>query len=159
MNKQNSLLGFLLIGLGAYFFLRHLNIPELSPFYSWPSLILVIGGSFLLHSYIAKDYTNLFTGALLFGFGLHFLAVQHFLFWIDHWASYLLIIGIAFLLHYQKTKHNLIPALILLGLGLFALFTPTTPMWLLWVQQIFDLIESFWPLVIIGFGIYLLKKK
>lgn len=159
MNKQHSLVGFLLIGLGLYFFLRHLNIPELSVFYSWPALVSIIGLAFLLHSYMTKDYSNLFTGTLITGLGLHFLAVNHVAFWMDHWGIYLIIIGIAFLIQYQKTKTGLLPSLIFLGIGLFAVFAPSRPGWFQWVQQIFLLIEQFWPLVLIVFGIFLLKKK
>lgn len=159
MNKQQSLIGFILIGLGAYFFIHYLNLPLLSPFYSWSALVFIIGAAFLLHSYMTKDYSNLFTGALITGIGLHYLAIQHTSFWIDHWGAYLLLIGISFLLHYQKNKKGLIPALVFIGIGLFALFAPTSPIWFQWFQEIFLMIERFWPIALIGFGIYLLKKK
>ncbi|CDQ18193.1 hypothetical protein SAMN05192559_10261 [Halobacillus karajensis] len=159
MNKQNSLVGFLLIGIGIYFFIRHLNIPELAPFYSWPALVSIIGLAFLLHSYWAKDHSTLFTGIIIAGFGFHFLAIKHMPFWEDHWGIYLIIIGAAFLFHYKKAKKGLVPALSLLGIGLFALFAPTNPDWFQWIQEIFLLIERFWPLVLIIFGVYLLNKK
>ncbi|WP_226583460.1 LiaI-LiaF-like domain-containing protein [Halobacillus litoralis] len=159
MNKNHSLVGFMLIGLGVYFLLRHLNIPELSPFYSWPSLLVIIGLSFLIHSYMLKDYSNLFTGGLIFGLGVHFLGVQQLSFWIDHWGVYLLIIGGAFLLQYQKLRKGLLPGLILVGIGAFSLWAPTNPGWFSWIQKLFLLIENFWPFVLIIFGVYLLKKK
>ncbi|ARI76908.1 LiaI-LiaF-like domain-containing protein [Halobacillus mangrovi] len=159
MKKQNSLTGFLLVGLGLYFLIRQFNIPFLSQFYSWPTLLIIVGVAFLLHSYLTKDYANIFTGALLLGFGIHFHGLNHFPFWIDHWSVYLLIIGIAILLRYQKTKSGLIPALILVGLGLFALLVPTTPSWFTSIQMIFQWIERFWPVVLILFGFYMLKKN
>ncbi|MCA0969907.1 DUF5668 domain-containing protein [Halobacillus litoralis] len=159
MKKQNSLIGFLLIGFGIYFFLRQLNIPELSPFYTWPSLLIITGGALLLHSYIANEYTNLFAGALLLGFGIHFHAIHYFGFWSDHWGIYVLIIGIAFLLRYQKFKIGLIPALILIGIGAFALLTPVTPGWFSWLQDAVLFVKRFWPFVLIGLGFYMVYKK
>ncbi|KHE72986.1 LiaI-LiaF-like domain-containing protein [Halobacillus sp. BBL2006] len=159
MKKQNSFLGFLLVGFGLYFLLRQFNIPLLNQFYSWPTLLMIAGVAFLLHSYMTKDYSNIFTGALLLGFGIHFHGITHFAIWIDHWSMYLLIIGIAFLLQYQKTKKGLIPALVLLGIALFALLVPTAPSWFSWIQLVFQWIERFWPVVLIVFGFYLLKKK
>ncbi|WP_335808488.1 LiaI-LiaF-like domain-containing protein [Halobacillus litoralis] len=159
LNKQNSLIGLLFIGLGVYYFLRHLNIPILAPFYSWPTLVIFIGIAFLLHSYWTKDHSSLFTGVILTGFGLHFIAVDHVPFWRDHWGMYLIILGVAFLLHYRKTKNGLIPALLFLGIGMFAMFAPTNPTWFQWIQGVFQLIERFWPLALVAFGFYLLKKK
>ena len=159
MKKQNSLMGYLLIGFGVYFLLRQLNLPELSPYYSWPTLLVIAGGALLLHSYMASEYSNIFTGALLLGFGIHFHAIHQFPFWKDHWGMYVLIIGIAFLLRYQKVKSGLIPALIFIGIGAFALFTPTTPSWFNWIQDFVLLIKRFWPLALIGFGVYLLSRK
>ncbi|MFD1018937.1 LiaI-LiaF-like domain-containing protein [Thalassobacillus hwangdonensis] len=159
MKKQNSFLGFVLIGIGAYFLLRQLHIPLLTDFYSWPTLLMVIGVAFLLHSYIAKEYQNIFTGALLLGLGIHFHASVRFVIWPDHWGMYLIIIGIAFLLRYQKTRNGLFPGLILGGLGIFAIFSSTNPGWFYWIHQLFAIIEKFWPLVLIVIGFYFLKKK
>ncbi|WP_373562358.1 LiaI-LiaF-like domain-containing protein [Halobacillus litoralis] len=159
LNKNHTLLGFLFIGLGAYFFLRHLNIPHLQPFYSWPFLLVLIGAAFLFHSYVSRDTSSLFTGTIVTGFGIHFLAVDQLAFWRDHWGVYLCIVGAAFLLQYRKTKKGLVPALVLLGTGAFVLFSPTLPAWIQWINQFFLLIERFWPLVLIAFGLYLLKKK
>ncbi|WP_181349745.1 LiaI-LiaF-like domain-containing protein [Thalassobacillus sp. CUG 92003] len=159
MKKQNTFIGFLLIGIGAYFFLQQLNIPVLDNFYSWPTLLIIIGVAFLLHSYIANEHQNILTGALLLGFGLHFHSVNTYSFWIDHWAVYPLIIGGAFLLRYQKTKSGLLPGLILVGLACFAIFSSSNPGWFLWINQLINLIENFWPLLLIGIGLYFLYKR
>ncbi|MGP4074564.1 LiaI-LiaF-like domain-containing protein [Halobacillus sp. K22] len=158
MTKQNSFIGFLLIGFGLYFLLRQLNIPYLSEFYSWPTLLFIIGAAFLLHSYIAKDHSSLFTGALMLGFGVHFHAIHHLAFWKDDWPFYLLVIGVAFLIRYAGAKKGLIPALLFLGFGFFALFWPVNPEWFQWIQTGFQTIIRYWPLVLIVSGLYLLKK-
>ncbi|WP_079479503.1 LiaI-LiaF-like domain-containing protein [Halobacillus salinus] len=159
MKKQNSLVGFLLVGFGIYFLLRQLDLPGLSPYYAWPTLLIIVGFAILLHSYISNEYSNIFIGVLLLGFGIHFHAVSHFPFWTDHWGIYVLIVGIAFLLRYQKVKAGLIPALILIGIGAFALFTPYTPGWFRFLQDTVLFIKRFWPLALIGLGVYLVYKK
>ncbi|SFG34301.1 hypothetical protein SAMN05216353_13630 [Halobacillus alkaliphilus] len=158
MTKQNSFIGFLLIGFGLYFLIRQLNIPYLSEFYSWPTLLFIIGAAFLLHSYIEKDHSSLFTGALLLGFGIHFHAIHYLAFWKDDWPFYFVIVGAAFLIRYAGARKGLIPALLFLGFGFFALFWPANPEWFQWIQTGFQTIIRYWPLVLIISGLYVLKK-
>ncbi|MBM7572004.1 LiaI-LiaF-like domain-containing protein [Aquibacillus albus] len=160
MRKQNAFIGYLLIGIGAFYLFRQLQLPIFTNFYSWPTLLIIIGISFLLHSYGAKEYGNLFPGAILLGLGLHFHSVNHYSFWINHWGMYPLIIGIAFLLSYSKTRSGLIPGLILLFISLFAIFVTDKPEWFGWINEIVLLATNFWPIIlIIGGGYFLLKKK
>ena len=158
MTKQNSLVGFLLIGFGLYFLISQLNIPYLAEFYSWPTLLIIIGTSFLLHYYLTKDHSSLFTGALLLGFGIHFHAIRHVEFWTDEWPFYFLVIGTAFLIRYAGARKGLILALLFLGFGFFALLWPVNPPWFQWIQNGFQTIIRYWPLVLIISGVYILKK-
>ncbi|UOR12147.1 LiaI-LiaF-like domain-containing protein [Halobacillus amylolyticus] len=159
MKKPDSFAGFLLIGLGLYFLVRQFNIPYLNPFYSWTTLLIIIGIAFLLHSYLTKEYSNIFTGALLLGLGIHFHGRTHYPFWIDHWGVYPLLIGAAFILRSIKTRSGWIPGFILIGVALFALLSTPSPGWFHFIYLLFDWVESFWPVILIGFGIYLLYKK
>nr|WP_173915993.1 DUF5668 domain-containing protein [Halobacillus sp. Marseille-Q1614] len=159
MKKQNSFAGFLLIGLGAYFLLRQFNIPYLSALYSWPTILIIIGAALLLHNYFSKDPSTLLPGVILLGFGIHFHGLEQYPNWIDHWAVYTLIIGAGFLIKYLKAKSGLVPALVLLGLSIFALFSTSNPGWFSYISRLFTLIERFWPIVLLVAGFYLLKKK
>ncbi|MBM7554600.1 LiaI-LiaF-like domain-containing protein [Thalassobacillus pellis] len=159
MKKQNTFVGFFLIGIGAYFLLQQFHIPLFTDFYSWPTILMIIGLSLLLHSYISNDYQSIFTGALLLGLGLHFHGIRTYSFWIDHWGIYLLIVGIALLLQYNKTKKGLLPGLLLVGLAIFAIVTTGIPSWFYWLNQAFNIIERFWPVVLIVIGIYMLMKR
>ncbi len=161
MKKQHSFTGILLIGIGAYFMLKELEIPIITNFYSWTTILIIIGVALLLHSYISNEYETIFTGAILLGLGIHFHGMQTYSFWIEHWGMYPLIIGIAFLLRYQKSKHGLIPGLILVIVALFAMFVNNKPEWFYWVTVFVNFIETFWPLILIGIGLYILlfKKK
>lgn len=159
MKKQNSFAGYLLIGLGAYFLLRKLQLPILNDFYSWPTLLMIIGLALLIHSYSSKDYQNLFTGTIILGLGIHFHGLNYYPFWVDHWAVYPLIIGIAFIVRYLHTKKGLLPGLILVVVALLLIFSVQLPDWFNWIYPLVDYIEKFWPIGIIIIGIYLLKKK
>ncbi|KGX88064.1 LiaI-LiaF-like domain-containing protein [Pontibacillus marinus] len=161
MKKQHTFTGILLIGIGAYFMLKELEIPIITNFYSWTTILMIIGVALLLHSYIANEYETIFIGAILLGLGVHFHGMQTYSFWLDHWGMYPLIIGIAFLLRYQKTKHGLFPGLILVIIALFAMFVSNKPEWFYWVTVFVNFIETFWPLILIAIGLYILliKKK
>ncbi|MBH0230046.1 DUF5668 domain-containing protein [Halobacillus yeomjeoni] len=159
MKKQNSLLGYLLLALGIYYLLQQIQLPFLSEYSSWPTLLIIIGLAFLFHSYVTKDYSFLFTGVLILELGIHFYARKQLSIWPDHWGMYLLLPGIAFLISHQKNKSGLIPGLILVGSGLFVIISPMYLPWLNGIQEVFHFLEKFWPLVLIVYGVLLIKKK
>lgn len=159
MGNKNTFLSILLIGLGFYFLLKQIYIPVLSNFYSWPTILMIIGIAFLVNAYAGGVKQNVFPGAVLLGFGIHFHGVQHYAFWMDHWGVYLFILGIAFLLKYQMTRKGLWVGLILVVLSIFALFSSVKPQWFIWMERSFHFIEHFWPVVLIIIGFYLLFKR
>lgn len=159
MKKQHTFAGFLLIGIGLYFLLRQLELPIITDFYSWPTLLIIIGLAFLIHSYTSKDYQKLFSGTIILGLGIHFHGVNHYAFWIDDWGVYPLIVGIAFIVRFLKTKKGLMPGLVLIGLSLLIIFAINLPPYLNWIYPVLEFLEKFWPIVLIGFGIYFLKRK
>lgn len=159
MRKQSNLTAYLLIVIGGYFLLKQFDLPLLSDFSSWPTLIMLIGIAFLLNSFTTKDYANLFSGVLILGLGIHFHGLNNYSNWIDHWAVYPFIIGIAYLIRFLKTKNGLIPGLLLIGFSSIMIFSITMPSWFNFIYFISDLLERFWPIAIIILGVYILKKK
>ncbi|WP_026906350.1 LiaI-LiaF-like domain-containing protein [Paucisalibacillus globulus] len=159
MKNKNTLTAYLLIGIGLYFLLRQLKLPIFTDFYSWPTILIIIGIALLIYSFQAKDYNSLFSGTLLFGLGIHFHGIKHYGFWIDHWAMYPLIVGTAFLVRYVKTKQGLFPGLILIVLSCIFIFSINIPSWFNWIHDVVDFIDVYWPIVLVVIGIYLLKKK
>lgn len=149
----------MLIAVGLYFLLKQFNIPFLSTFTSWPTLLMLIGVVFLLNSYSSKDYGNLFSGVLILGLGIHFHGLQNYPNWIDHWAVYSFIIGIAYLVRFIKTRNGLIPGIILVGFSSIMVFSITIPSWFNFVYLLSDFLEKYWPIAIIILGIYILRKK
>lgn len=159
MKKQHAFSAYILIGIGVYFLIRQLNLSLFANFYSWPTFLMIIGIAFLIHSYSTKEYQNIFVGVLLLGLGIHFHGLENYPFWFDHWASYALIVGVAFLIRFFKTKTGLIPASVLIGLALLMIFSVTLPEWFDWIYGIADFFETFWPVALIGIGIYFLRFK
>jgi uncharacterized membrane protein len=159
MKNKNTLTAYLLIGIGLYFLLRQLKLPIFTDFYSWPTILIIIGLALLIYSFQMKDYNQLFSGTLLLGLGIHFHGIRHYSFWIDHWAMYPLIIGIAFLVKYMKTKQGLVPGLVLIIIACIFIFSINIPSWFNWVNDIVNFINVYWPIVLVAIGIYLLKKK
>lgn len=161
MKKQNTFAGILMIGIGIYFLLKEFNIPILTDFYSWTTILMIIGVALLLNGYIANEKDSIFPGVLLLGLGIHFHGLSYYNFWIDHWGMYLLIISLSLLLSYQKTKRGLWIGILLLIISLFSIFSSKKPGWFHWLDLIFYFIENFWPVALIIIGIYLLyfKKK
>src|SRR5690625_929446 len=143
MKKQDAFIAYILIGIGVYFLIKQLELQIFSPFYSWPTFLIIIGIAFLIHSYSTNDYDHIFTGALLLGLGIHFHGLENYDFWFDHWSVYPLIIGIAFLVRYLKTKTGLIHGTILVGIALFMIFSVKLPDQYNFIYQIIDFIETF----------------
>ncbi|CDQ39418.1 MULTISPECIES: LiaI-LiaF-like domain-containing protein [Virgibacillus] len=159
MKKQHTLAAYLLIGIGIFFLLQQLKIPIFSNFYSWQTIIILIGLVLLIHSYATKNYHNLFSGTIVLGLGIHFYGLSYYSFWIDHWAMYVLIVGIAFIIRFLQTKEGLLPGILLIGFAIIMLFSIQLPVWLNWIYVIIDFMERFWPIIFIVLGLYLLKRK
>ncbi len=159
MKKQHALSAYVLIGIGIYFLVKQLDLALFDNFYSWPTFLIIIGIAFLIHSYSAKEFNNIFTGVLLLGLGIHFHGLENYDFWFDHWSAYALIVGVAFFIRYLKIGSGLIPAAILVGIALLMIFSVTLPEWFHWIYGVVEFLETFWPVALIAIGVYLLRFK
>ncbi|MFA1822525.1 LiaI-LiaF-like domain-containing protein [Virgibacillus oceani] len=158
MKKQHSIGAYILIGIGIFFLLRQLKVPIFTNFYSWQTIVIIIGLALLIHSYKTKSYQNIFSAIVILGIGIHFHGLQHYSYWIDHWAVYILIIGIAFLIRYTKTKDGFLYGIFLTGLALLLIFPINLPNWLNWIYILLGFVERFWAIILIVVGIYLLRR-
>lgn len=158
MKKQNPLLAYILIGIGVFFLLRELKIPIFTDFYSWQTLLIIVGGAFLIHSYRSHAYEHIFTGILILGIGIHLHGVQHYSFWIDHWGVYLVILGLAFLFRFFKSKAGLLPGTLFLVMGILLIYSQQFNQYFYWISDLLALIENFWPILLIALGFIWLRK-
>lgn len=159
LTKKHSFTGYLLIGIGVFFLLKQLKIPIFTDFYSWPTLLIIIGVIFIIHSYHSREYDNLFTGSLILGLGIHFYGVNHYDFWIDHWAVYPLIIGISFLIRAFKTKNGILIGLLLTFGSVVMISSIQLPNAFNWIYTIKTFLESYWSIILVITGLYFLFSK
>lgn len=136
-----------------------MNFPVLDNFNSWSSLLVLIGIAFLFHTYFNRDASNLFSGVLLIGLGIHFYGLENYTNWIDHWAAYPFIIGIAYTIRGLCTKKGIIFGIILTVFSSLLLFSIQIPSVFNFIYQFGDFLEKYWPIIIIILGVYLLKRK
>lgn len=159
MRKNSFLPGLFLLLFGVYFLLQQLNIELWSGIFTWPSLLAIIGLALLLQSYKQNDPNNLLPGVVLLGVGLHFHLKGLLAIWPDHFAMIILIVGLGFIFRAQKTKHGMFEGIILLCIASFFLFSDTLLNLLGIVGIGLSTIQTFWPVLLIVFGAFLLLKK
>ncbi|MFD2446248.1 LiaI-LiaF-like domain-containing protein [Bacillus sp. CGMCC 1.16607] len=159
MKNQRIFPGMILIGFGAYFYLQQSQITLFKEFYTWPTLLIIVGIAFLGQAYIAKDYDGILPGTILLGFGVHFHVVHKLAIWPDHIGTFILIIALGFLLRYQKLGVGLFQGLLFLALAGLLLFYDKIVSWIGVLENRVTVAWKFWPAVLILIGIYLLLKK
>lgn len=161
MKNQRFFPGIILIGFGAYFYLEQSNIPVLQPYFTWPSLLIIIGIAFLFQGYGAKEYHAILPGVILTGFGLHFHIVNRLEIWPDHIGIFILILALGLLLQHQKTGSGLFQGLLFLLLSILLLFYDRVIVWLGSLENGVSNVWKFWPVILIFIGGYFLfiKKK
>lgn len=159
MKNQNIFFGYLLIGIGVFYLLHHLDFAFLRDYYSWPTLLVIIGVVFLIHSYKENEFQHIFTGTLLVGLGIHFHGLEQYDFWLDHWSVFALIVGIALLMRFFKTKKGLVLSCILIGISIIMIFSISLPDWFNWIYDVVYFLETFWPIALIVIGVYYLRFK
>lgn len=159
MKKQGVFPGIILIGIGLYFLLEQLHFSAFKLFYSWPTILIIIGVAFLAQAYTSREYQNIVPGFILTGIGAHFHFITLVDHWPDHWAMFTLIIGLAFILRYKQTKSGLLPGVILILLSIIVLFYHEVIGWLSWIGTFVQFIEKYWPVALIVAGFYLLFIK
>ncbi|GKU81467.1 LiaI-LiaF-like domain-containing protein [Niallia sp. NCCP-28] len=122
MKSQKLFSGIILIGFGLYFLLKEFNIPLFADFYTWPTLLLIVGIAFLIQGYRGNDYSSILPGVILAGFGLHFHLINKLAIWPDHTGSFILIIALGFILQNQKSGQGLLNGMLFLLLAILLLF-------------------------------------
>ena len=139
------LIGFLFLGSNLDWF--YLEWGDL-----WPS-VLILGGLFFWIGWLSnrREFGLLMPASILLVYGIMFQysALYGWYYMDDLWPGFLLGPGLGFVFMYllgNREKGLLVPAYILIGLaGIF------------WIGD--NAFHYFWPLLLIGFGVYLLFKN
>ncbi len=161
MKQQKIFPGVILIGFGLYFYLHQSNILIFREFFTWPTLLIIVGVAFLIQGYAGKDYEAILPGTILVGFGIHFHVVNKLTIWPDHIGTFILVIALGFLLRYQKTGAGFYQGVLFMTLSILLLFYDKLGNWLGFVEGTVSVAWKFWPflLVICGLFIIFFKKK
>ncbi|MFD2759573.1 hypothetical protein ACFSUO_01040 [Lentibacillus juripiscarius] len=101
----------------------------------------------------------MFTGGFIFGLGIHFYGLLHYSFWIDHWGIYPFIVGAALIIRAVRTKKGLFPGMLLSSASVVLIFSAQLRDQIEWIHDLSAMIENYWPLILIGVGIWLLRRK
>lgn len=161
MKNQRIFPGIILLGFGAFFFLQQNGTAFFKGYDTWPTLLVIVGVAFLFQGYLAKDYDAILPGVILTGFGLHFHITERLDIWPNSIGIFILIIALGFLLRYQKVNAGLFQGILFLVLAILLLFYEKIVGWLGILEGGIGDIWKFWPVLLIGYGLYLLliRKK
>lgn len=153
--------GMLLALIGGYFLLEQFNITLFPSFFSWQTLIILIGCVFLISGYMGNDYYVILPAIILIGYGFHFHPLNKLPFWQGNEGMLIFLIGIGILIQYLKTKAGLSQALLLLFISLLFFNDNLVIKSLRFLEDDFALFFKIWPIILILIGAYLLfiKKK
>jgi hypothetical protein len=161
MKTQRIFPGAVLISFGLYFFLEQNKIELFEGFFSWPTLLGIVGFAFLLQAYWGKDYEAILPGVILFGYGLHFHIVNRLNLWPNDIGIFILIISLGFILKARRTKGGLFHGILLLVVSILLLFYDSIFKWFGVLESGLDKALTFWPFILMAVGMYVivLKKK
>jgi hypothetical protein len=160
MKNQRIFPGVILIGFGAYFLLQQMGITMFQAFFTWPTLLMIVGLAFLGQGYTAKDNEAILPGVIMAGFGLHFHLVNRISIWPHNTIGMLiLIISIGFFLRFHKTSNGLLQAFLFLLIAVLLLFYDKIAGYLGLLQNGLSTVWKFWPALLINVGIYFLLKR
>ena len=146
----------ILIFIGLFFIADKLDIFE----FTWPLILVGIGVALLIQTIVDKRHQPLQGGVLLLLLGLIFLADENnWLRWglEREWPLIFFAIGISFIVSFwakPERRGHLTSGIVLLVFG--SLFLGAEHHYFRW-RDVGDIL-SWWPLLLLGLGVYLLMK-
>lgn len=159
MKSKQTLPGLILVIIGMYYLSQQFDfsLPYTNIVLKWPSILFLIGLILSWQGFSNKDDNKMFSGVVLLGLGTLFHGIHTFQYWDYNWPFFTLIISFAFFMKYFVNKRDgMTPAIILLLISASALFLPRL---LDHYHNLLTGYESFWPVILIIVGIYLLFFK
>lgn len=153
MKNHLLFIGTLAICTGGFFLMEKFQLPFFHFFQKWPTILLILGIAYFVQGTVGKEQHALFFSVILCGLSLHFLFSPYVSTWPNHWGVYTLILGFALLT--QKNK-NLKIAILLITVSLFTIFYSDFQVW---QNKLMSYWHKLWPILLIGLGIYLIKKS
>lgn len=155
---QKKLLGFLLTFISILLLLIKTESAPLQSFISWPFLLFFLGTVLILVAFVNQNDKLALIAGLGSSIGLFIWGKEYVEGWSSHWSILMMLCGVAVLLQYLINKQNLVIviALILIISGICA--------WpglndIASLASIAPTLNTYWPLLLLGLGVYFLIRK
>lgn len=159
---RTSWFGIALIIIGVAMLLDHLNIVEIAFSSIFFPLMMIVGLVAVAHGFSQNRRGKIYWGTVLFLYSLFFLLRS-----IDTIELYayiflpasFLIFGIGFFMMFLNNLKDwpfLIPAILLTGIGSLFIFTEYG---CLSHREVLDIARTYWPVVLILFGVAILLRR
>ncbi|TYR82250.1 hypothetical protein FZC66_01215 [Priestia megaterium] len=159
MKKQTIFFGVLLVGFGTFFLLSELHLSIATKLYTWPMLLILIGIALFAQSRVSQEHSNLLASYILITLGFHFYVSDLFPFWPTHTSMVIFMIALSFLLSARKIKTGLFQGMMLLAIAIFMMFSKRFEIFLPAVEDGVNYFKTFWPILFLLIGLYLLFFK
>lgn len=155
---QKKLIGFILVFFSILLLVIKTNLASIASFISWPFLLFFVSTVLIAVSFTNQnDKLGLIAG-IGAAIGLFIWGKQYVTGWSDHWSILLLMIGCGVFLQFFINKQSLtaVIALILVLSGIFA--------WpglndIASLASIAPTLNTYWPLLLLGLGVYFMLRK
>ncbi|MED5246883.1 LiaF transmembrane domain-containing protein [Priestia sp. LL-8] len=159
MKKQSMFFGVLLVGFGIFFLLNELHMSIAAKVYTWPVLLILIGAALLTESALSQDHSNLLASYILITLGIHFYVSEQIPFWPTNISMVVFMVAISFLLSARKAKSGFFQGGTLLIIAILMMFSDRLKLFLPKVEDGVNYLTTFWPILLLLVGIYLLFFK
>ncbi|ADE71690.1 MULTISPECIES: LiaF transmembrane domain-containing protein [Priestia] len=159
MKKQSMFFGVLLVGFGIFFLLNELHMSIAAKVYTWPVLLILIGAALLTESALSQDHSNLLASYILITLGIHFYVSEQIPFWPTNISMVVFMVAISFLLSARKAKSGFFQGGTLLIIAILMMFSDRLKLFLPKVEDGVNYLTTFWPILLLLVGLYLLFFK
>ncbi|WP_416420423.1 LiaF transmembrane domain-containing protein [Priestia aryabhattai] len=159
MKKQSMFFGVLLVGFGIFFLLNELHMSIAAKVYTWPVLLILIGAALLTESALSQDHSNLLASYILITLGIHFYVSEQIPFWPKNISMVVFMVAISFLLSARKAKSGFFQGGTLLIIAILMMFSDRLKLFLPKVEDGVNYLTTFWPILLLLVGLYLLFFK
>ncbi|MBD1371804.1 hypothetical protein IC620_05455 [Hazenella sp. IB182357] len=155
---KSKSIGFLLLLIGIFISLIKSGLAPLQSFMDWPFLFF-FGGLLLIFIGYAKNNSILtLWGGILATLGISVWGHRHVTAWPTHWSFLIGLLSIAFFIQFVVNR-NKITATIGFLLLLVAFFAWPGIVGIPYIAPIAEVINQFWPALLIMIGLIFLVKK
>lgn len=151
--------GVLLVGFGIFFLLNELHMSIAAKVYTWPVLLILIGAALLTESALSQDHSNLLASYILITLGIHFYVSEQIPFWPTNISMVVFMVAISFLLSARKVKSGFFQGGTLLIIAILMMFSDRLKLFLPKVEDGVNYLTTFWPILLLLVGLYLLFFK